>query len=212
MSNQPMFPSRAIPERRAFRCNEAAISLALIICALSSDLALADSAAAPINAGPSAERAAAKDANADSDRPKDGASQQGIAVTQRSAWGRRAVDEAPKLPASPEDLALEDAVRAAAITRWHDILAGRWENAYNAFSPSSRATITIEAFRRGLEGQPLKFMQIGTVECRHGICSARVVLEYSVRVPRIGAQPAPLVRLERWRKIDGKVYLLAETG
>ncbi len=135
-----------------------------------------------------------------------------ITPVRRAGWGRPAVDDGQKTPATPEDVALETAVRAAALDRWKRVASAEWDLAYGYLTPSARATITLEAFRRGLEGAPIKFMDIGDVVCRKSVCSVKVYHEYAMKVPKIGTAPAPYVQLERWRAIDGKPYLMAESG
>lgn len=135
-----------------------------------------------------------------------------IAPVKRSGWGRPPLDDSTKPNATPEDLALESVVRTAARDRWKRVAAAEWELAYSYLTPSARATTTLDAFRRGLEGAPVKFMDIGEVVCRNSVCSVKVYHEYSMKVPKIGTAPAPYVQLERWRAIDGKPYLMAESG
>ncbi|TAG79910.1 MAG: hypothetical protein EAZ21_09355 [Betaproteobacteria bacterium] len=185
-----------------------AATLALGLCALA-PIAFAQTA-------PAVPAADGKSSPATSAPTTPGASESNaapvITPVRRSGWGRPPVDDGQKTPATPEDVALEKAVRAAALDRWKRVAAAEWELAYSYLTPSARATTTLEAFRRGLEGAPIKFMDIGDVACRSSVCSVKVYHEYTMKVPKIGTAPAPYVQLERWRAIEGKPYLMAESG
>ncbi|MCM2328177.1 MAG: hypothetical protein NDI88_09835 [Lysobacter sp.] len=90
--------------------------------------------------------------------------------------------------------------------RWDLVAAGQLEQAYEYFSPASRTTLTLEAFRKRAGGKRWwRSMRIEKVDCRLDTCQVTMVLDYDLY------EIKGLTRLveETWIKDAGTWWLVA---
>jgi hypothetical protein len=78
----------------------------------------------------------------------------------------------------------EDATKVVserAQQRWDLVAGGQMEKAYEYFSPASRTTLTLEAFRKRAGGkQWWRSMRIDKVDCRPDTCQVTMSLDYDL--------------------------------
>ena len=78
----------------------------------------------------------------------------------------------------------EDAAKVVsrrAQERWDLVAAGQMEKAYEYFSPASRTTLTLEAFRKRAGGKRWwRSMRIEKVDCRPDTCQVTMAVDYDL--------------------------------
>jgi hypothetical protein len=83
-----------------------------------------------------------------------------------------------------EQVTVEEAkkeVSERAQQRWDLLMKGQVEKAYEYYSPASRSTLTLEAFRkRSGVGRWWRSLQVHQVDCGADTCQVTMILEYDL--------------------------------
>jgi hypothetical protein len=75
----------------------------------------------------------------------------------------------------------KQAVTQRSKERWDLLMKGKAEEAYGYFSPATRTTLTLEAFRkRSSVGKWWRSIKLERVDCQPEVCSVTMILDYDL--------------------------------
>lgn len=105
------------------------------------------------------------------------------------------------------------ALEKRAVERWQLLIEGKPEQAYDYLTPGYRATRSREAYAQAFKPGVLRWQSVEwrRAECPEpDSCEARLIVTYTVTMPRAGDGFSLREIKERWLNVDGEWYHLPE--
>lgn len=92
---------------------------------------------------------------------------------------------------------------------WGLIVTSKFDEAYELLTPSSRQTISKEAYAVQMRGLRAASAKVDKSKCSdENFCTIDLKMEVQIRIPRIGFRTTPLDHQEVWTLSNGEMYLI----
>ncbi len=113
------------------------------------------------------------------------------------------------VPTIEEDSAYWEAkAKAAAEQRWFQIAADNYDAAYAAFTEASKVAYTSSDLRSHWGQFRPRGGTVDSVKCSQELCTVRVLVSLSVRIPRVGLKQQQVPFIEGWIVEGGDMRLI----
>lgn len=116
--------------------------------------------------------------------------------------------------AGKNDDDVSEILEQRAMARWQMIIEGKGNEAYAYLTPGYRSTHSEREYARSVILGAIKWNKATwqDAECSApDACKAKVMVDYSVRMPGAGDVPSFRLMQESWLLIDGEWYFLPES-
>lgn len=112
-------------------------------------------------------------------------------------------------PTMEEDSAYWEAkAKVAAEQRWSQIAADNYDAAHAAFTEASKVAYTPSDLRSHWGQFRPQGGTVDSVKCSQELCTVRVLVSLSVRIPRVGFKQQRVPFVERWILEKGNLHLI----
>lgn len=102
-----------------------------------------------------------------------------------------------------------------AVMRWKNIIARKFDNAYELLSPGYRETHGKKEYAEVIANRPVHWTKATFVghDCESAdVCTIRVNIEFDVLMPSVGRVSSENVVNEKWIRIEDKWYFFPDNA